>query len=366
MMKKKTKHWRLLNGQGMVEFALIIPILLLLIFGVIEAGRALFTYVVVVSTSREAARYGAAVGTNDAGIPYYRDCTGIRQAAQRIAVLAGIADNDIIIEYQHQDGTTYGSCPPGSTIGPAMTTLGDRIRVTVNGKFKALLPIVTLPDFPIVVTTARTIIKDVSAGAAILPLAETATVTSTPTATSTPTPSSTPTPTATDTPTATFTPTPTEGPTLTPTLIPTNTPTHTPTLTPTHTPTYTPTPTPDCAAITMNFQAPQYSTIALNIQNGLKVNIRVMAITFSWPNSADQNKSMEQIKMNNSTIWSGSTSQSPITINTWLAGTDEIRQIGPNSSANMEFVFIFNKTAADTGYSISVRFDNQCVREARR
>ncbi len=152
------------NGQGMIEFALIIPILLLLIFGVIEAGRALFTYVVVVSTSREAARYGAAVGTNNAGIPNYRDCAGIRQAAQRIAVLAGIEDDDITIEYQHQNGSTYGDCPPGSTMGPALTTFGDRIRVTVDGKLKAILPIVPIPDFPIHVTTARTIIKDISVG----------------------------------------------------------------------------------------------------------------------------------------------------------------------------------------------------------
>lgn len=365
-MKQKFNHRRLLNGQGMVEFALVIPVLLLLIFGVIEAGRALFTYIVVVSTSREAARYGAAVGTNDAGIPNYRDCAGIRQAAQRIAVLAGITDNDITIEYQHQNGTTYGSCPPGSTIGPAMIVLGDRIRVTVNGKFKALLPIVPLPDFPINVTTARTIIKDVSAGEAILPLAETATVTPTATETATPTPSNTPTLTSTATPTSTFTPTSTEGATLTPTQTPTSTPTHTATLTPIPTATNTVTPTPDCAAIQMSFQAPLNNTITLNIQNNLVVNIRVQAITLSWPNSADKNKSLQNIKMNNSLIWNTVTSQSPITINTWLPGTDEIRQINPNSSASMVFEFIFNKNAANTGYTISVSFDNLCVRTASR
>ncbi|MGB9641066.1 MAG: TadE family protein [Anaerolineales bacterium] len=156
--------------QGLVEFALIIPILLVLIFGVIEAGRALFTYVVVVSTSREAARYGAAVGTNQAGIPFYRDCAGIRAAARRVAILANIPDSDITITYEHNDGTPYGSCPPNITKGPAMTALGDRIRVTVKGKFKALVPLVPLRDFDIQATTARTIISDVSVGSENFPI----------------------------------------------------------------------------------------------------------------------------------------------------------------------------------------------------
>lgn len=42
------------TGQGLVEFALIFPLLLLLIFGVIEIGRAFYVYIVVTSTSREA------------------------------------------------------------------------------------------------------------------------------------------------------------------------------------------------------------------------------------------------------------------------------------------------------------------------
>ncbi len=35
---------RKFKGQGLVEFALVIPILLLLVFGIIEAGRLLFIY----------------------------------------------------------------------------------------------------------------------------------------------------------------------------------------------------------------------------------------------------------------------------------------------------------------------------------
>ncbi len=365
MVKKSARKL----GQGMVEFALVLPILLLLIFGIIELGRALFTYIVVVSTAREAARYGSAVGTNSAGIPYYRDCAGIRLAAENIAVLAGLEDEDIIIEYQHQDGTIYGSCPPDSTMGPDITLLGDRIKVTVNGAFQALLPLVSLPDFPINATSARTIIKDVTAGVAILPLVETATVTSTPTPTSTPTHTNTPTQTNTPTATHTHTPTPTEGVTLTPTNTATKTPTLTSTLTPTATSTNTLTPTPACSAISLAFQNPQVHSIKLDIQNGMNVAIRVEEITFTWPNGANQNHTFDTLLMNLNKIWEmiGNTT-SPITISSaqWIAGTELIRQVQGNSSSLMQFWFASNKTAADSGYTILVKFDNGCTATANR
>ncbi len=54
-------HTNRRHGQGMVEFALALPIFLLLVFGVIEAGHLLMTYSAVYSAAREGARYGAAV-----------------------------------------------------------------------------------------------------------------------------------------------------------------------------------------------------------------------------------------------------------------------------------------------------------------
>ena len=43
----------------MAEFALALPILMLIIYGVIEAGRAVFMYAAVNNASREAARFGS-------------------------------------------------------------------------------------------------------------------------------------------------------------------------------------------------------------------------------------------------------------------------------------------------------------------
>jgi hypothetical protein len=49
-------------GQGIVEFALVRPLLLVLMLGVIEFGRLLFFYSSTFTASREAARYGSAAG----------------------------------------------------------------------------------------------------------------------------------------------------------------------------------------------------------------------------------------------------------------------------------------------------------------
>ena len=51
-------------AQGLVEFSLIIPILMLLIVGAIEFGRLMFIISAVTTASREAARYGFSSGEN--------------------------------------------------------------------------------------------------------------------------------------------------------------------------------------------------------------------------------------------------------------------------------------------------------------
>ncbi len=51
MQRKRSK------GQGLVEFALTLPILLLLILGILEMGRVVWAYITVQAAARDAARY---------------------------------------------------------------------------------------------------------------------------------------------------------------------------------------------------------------------------------------------------------------------------------------------------------------------
>ena len=50
MEKKILKFHRPRQGQAMVEFALILPLLLLLLFGIIEFGRLMLVYASVSTT----------------------------------------------------------------------------------------------------------------------------------------------------------------------------------------------------------------------------------------------------------------------------------------------------------------------------
>lgn len=145
----------------MVEFALVIPILLLLVFGIIEAGRLLFLYSAVLSSSREAARYGSASGEMSGSLRYYADCDGIRNAAMRIGRFAGVSATDVSISYDHgpTSSSPFAICPLAADEQIALT---DRVIVQVVSSWQPLLPIVNFQPVPISSITRRTIIKDVA------------------------------------------------------------------------------------------------------------------------------------------------------------------------------------------------------------
>jgi Flp pilus assembly protein TadG len=44
------------QGQSLIEFALLLPILVLIIFGVLELGRAFFAFIAISNAAREGAR----------------------------------------------------------------------------------------------------------------------------------------------------------------------------------------------------------------------------------------------------------------------------------------------------------------------
>ena len=62
------------HAQAIVEFALVLPILMVMLVGIFEVGRLLFIYTAVTNASREAARFGSALGYDDDGYHKYKDC----------------------------------------------------------------------------------------------------------------------------------------------------------------------------------------------------------------------------------------------------------------------------------------------------
>jgi hypothetical protein len=149
------------DGQGLVEFALVMPVFLLLVLGIVEFGRLMTAYSSVSTASRDAARYAVSVGDTPSGTPHYQDCLGIREAAEKVAVFA---DPFIVITYD-TDGPGGAApveyCQLGKTSDPVQVPLGTQISVTVTDVYEPLVPIVKLPTIPIASESARTVLRDV-------------------------------------------------------------------------------------------------------------------------------------------------------------------------------------------------------------
>jgi hypothetical protein len=144
-----------------VEFAIVTPVLLLLILGVIEFGRLMVAFSSVSTASRDAVRYAVSVGETSGGTPHYQDCLGIRAAVEQVTLFA---DPSIVIEYD-ADGPGGAApveyCQVGKSVDPIQVSLGMQISVTVTDVYEPLVPIVELPPIPIASETARTVLRDV-------------------------------------------------------------------------------------------------------------------------------------------------------------------------------------------------------------
>jgi hypothetical protein len=152
------------RGQGLVEFSLIMPLLLLIIVSIIDFGRLMFTISSVASASRDAARYGASVGTDAFGIAHYQDCIGIRGTVERLSYFLEL---DIVIEFD-EDGPggvpPVEYCQPGLNADPAVVaTLGSQIIVEATGNYRSMVlsGLFKLPPIPVLSDNRRTILRDI-------------------------------------------------------------------------------------------------------------------------------------------------------------------------------------------------------------
>lgn len=368
------------KGQGLLEFALVLPIFLLLVFGIIESARLIMTYSSVYTASREAARFGASIG-NSNGVPRYQDCSGIRGVAVQQGFLSGVQDADIQIKYDTgpNDPRTWAALPNC----PGDANLGDRVIVRISVLYTPLLPLVNFPGITINSQEGRTIIRDVEV-MGTPPLSPTyqntrtltptnnytSTVTRTPTITLTPTDTATPTltptvtdtptitwtPTITDTPTITWTPTDTEPPTMTWTPTDTGTPTEIPTDTPTPTDTATPTTTPACG----NFTASNFKTnstlYTFDVTNGDNRITAIREIRITWFKNSVSPSGLNLINWNGTTIWTGTNRPSPVDTTSFNPFAD----LTIPKAATRTMQFVFNGTS-HRNHLVIITFTNGCI-----
>jgi Flp pilus assembly protein TadG len=191
------------RGPAMVEFALILPVLMLLFATTLDLGRLALAELSIDNAAREGAFQAAQTPTdidNTQACPASATSNMIVCRVQLEAKSSGVTINPADISVS----CSVSGCPKG---------LGNHVTVAVVGHFQLLTPILA-PFFG--GSTAITFTRSATNQIETLPVPPTAaapTPTVAPTATPSPSPTPSPTPGATPTPVPTATPSPTPSPT---------------------------------------------------------------------------------------------------------------------------------------------------------
>ncbi len=183
------------RGQALVEFALILPIFLLLALAAIDLGRVFYSQITVTNAARAGAMTAAAnpsswIGGAPCSAANKVMCSAIKEA---VGSFVTVSPADVM-------RTCTGACATGAS--PANT-----VTISVVGRFALATPLLAMFTGGTTINLRSDAIADIvtlrtGSGVVAPTPTPTATLTSTPTAT----------PTATPTPTATATPTPTPTP----------------------------------------------------------------------------------------------------------------------------------------------------------
>ncbi len=144
---KLLKRFRSSAGQSLAELAMLLPVLLILVFGIIDFGLGMHSYVTLANGVREGARY-AAVG-NIAGTA--ADCDGVTSDTVygRVCFTTSNLDLDELTP-----SVTYpnGIAPGNSVVVSAdynynfITPLGDIIDFFSGGTFPTTIPLSSTAD----------------------------------------------------------------------------------------------------------------------------------------------------------------------------------------------------------------------------
>lgn len=120
------------RGQAAVEFALIVPVFVLLLLGIFDLGRAVYAS----STLNNAAREGTRQGIVD------QTAAHIRSRAAGHAVALGLADANVQVEFRNKEdsgGCAYLTNADTTDDAFVSTCL---VRVRVNYTFTAVTPVI--------------------------------------------------------------------------------------------------------------------------------------------------------------------------------------------------------------------------------
>lgn len=135
---KQNQRLRCERGQTLVEFALIVPLLLLLLFGVIEFGRVFHAQLVITNAAREGARKAVVTSGTDADVS--------NVVKDSIANMVASLHPDQVQEKNVNDITN--GAPEGNAIWYAIEyasgrNVGEPVKVYVKGRVEIIVPLIS-------------------------------------------------------------------------------------------------------------------------------------------------------------------------------------------------------------------------------
>lgn len=134
------------SGQTLVEFALVFPVIVLLLFGVFDLGRAVYAYNTVANAARVGARVAAVnqlapptsntacaedMPIEDTANPHW----SIRACAAASAISLGVSPSSVTVAYSSPPSTSL-SCSPQLHVGCIAS-------VTVTYGWSPLTPVIS-------------------------------------------------------------------------------------------------------------------------------------------------------------------------------------------------------------------------------
>ena len=121
------------KGQALVEFALLVPVFLLLLFAIVDFGMGFYSWITVTNSAREGARFGAVQASTDDIIQRVKDTSDlINEDAKMTVTVTNAADNGgdpgesvvVQVDYDYDLITPLASLVAfisGDIIGPTLT-----------------------------------------------------------------------------------------------------------------------------------------------------------------------------------------------------------------------------------------------------
>ena len=148
-MRPRRRFGRTRSGGAAVELAVVFPVLLLLIIGVVDYGRVFYTSVAVSNAARAGAEWGAQSSTTSGGPTNVTDTAGMKAFAQADGNEAGTLTVTPLV-YCECGGAAH-SCTNACGGGAAPDVF---VKITASKSVSMFLPYPGLPSSILVSRTA--------------------------------------------------------------------------------------------------------------------------------------------------------------------------------------------------------------------